>query len=308
MTTSGWTLNGKTVFITGGGRGIGLETAKRLVAKGANVALLDLEQDVLDQAAAACGATDQVATFVADATDWDALATAADATVERFGAIDVVFANAGVAPVGLVATIDPAAWERTIEINLIGVWRTIRTCLPHVKRSKGYMLPVASVAALAHLPGMSPYCATKAGVEAFANSLRMEVKHHGVDVGCAYFSWIDTPLVRGADENPAGGKMRSRLKGPMGKTYPVSKAADATVKGMENRSRKVMCPGWIQALFAVRGAIQPLADIDAAKMAPEFERLIDDEIREHGVESATGLVGPGGRAAAAAGERTPAAQ
>ena len=77
-------------------------------------------------------------------TDTAALKRAVEGTVERFGGIDVVIANAGIAPVGTVATIDPEAFERTIEVNLLGVWRTVRAALPHVIERRGYILPIAS--------------------------------------------------------------------------------------------------------------------------------------------------------------------
>ena len=106
-------------------------------------------------------------------------------------------ANAGIAPGGMVRSTDPAAFERTIEINLLGVWRTVRACLPHVIERQGYVLVIASLAAAVHGPGMAAYSASKAGAEAFADSLRAEVKHLGVDVGVGYFSFIDTDMVRG---------------------------------------------------------------------------------------------------------------
>ena len=111
---------------------------------------------------------------------------------------------------------DPAGWERIIEVNLLGVYRTINVCLPHVIERRGYVLPVASIAAAVHAPGMSAYSATKAGVEALGDSLRGEVKHLGVDVGVAYYSWIDTDMVRGADTHPAAQFMRGEAAGPGG--------------------------------------------------------------------------------------------
>ena len=94
-------------------------------------------------------------------TDTDALERAVEATVERFGGIDVVVANAGIAPMGPVRLIDPAAFERTIEINLLGVWRTVRACLPHVIERRGYVLVVASLAAAVHGPGLAAYAASQ---------------------------------------------------------------------------------------------------------------------------------------------------
>jgi NAD(P)-dependent dehydrogenase (short-subunit alcohol dehydrogenase family) len=286
-------VSGKTVFITGAARGIGAETARRMAGKGANVALVGLEPEELEKVAAQCGPN--AVWFETDVTDWDALERAASGTVERFGGIDVVMANAGVAVAGLVRTVDPSAWERVIEVNLLGVWRTVRTCLPHVIESKGYILPVASMAAAVHAPVMSAYAAAKAGVEAFGDSLRGEVKHHGVDVGVAYFSWIATDMVAGGDASAAGGILRGKMKGPIGKTYPLSVAIDAVEKGIENRSRRVVAPGWAKIMLAMRDFIGPLQDKQVASYMPEVERAFDEDIAKRGAE-ASAPVGAGGAA------------
>src|SRR5687767_10677254 len=109
-------VRGRTVLVTGAARGIGAETAKRLHGKGANVALVGLEPDELEARAAELG--ERAAWFECDVTDLEALEDAVARTVERFGSLDVVVANAGVAPNGSVASVDPAAFDRTIEVNL----------------------------------------------------------------------------------------------------------------------------------------------------------------------------------------------
>ncbi len=144
----GWTVQGRTALITGAARGIGAETARRLAARGANVALVGLEPDELQRVSEQCGRN--AAWFEADVTDWDALRGAVVGAAERFGGIDVVVANAGIGPVGMVRSTDPAAFERTIEVNLLGVWRTVRSCLPQVIERRGYVLVVASLAAAIH--------------------------------------------------------------------------------------------------------------------------------------------------------------
>ena len=171
------------------------------------------------------GIGDRAAWFEADVTDVGALNRAVDATVERFGGIDVVIANAGVAPFGTVATIDPVAFERTIEVNLIGVWRTVRAALPHVVARQGYILTIASLAAALHPPMLAHYAATKAGVEAFSDSLRAELAHTGTRVGVAYFSFIDTDMTRDGLESPAAHVMRDATPGPFSKTAPLRRRA-----------------------------------------------------------------------------------
>ena len=137
-------------------------------------------------------------------------------------------------------------FEKVIEVNLFGVYRTVHACLPHVIERRGYILVVASAAALVHAPGMAAYATSKAGAEAFANSLRQEVHHHGVGVGVGYFSWIDTDLVRGADAHPALKGRRDRLPSFARKTYPVSAVGDAVLEGVESRARSIFVPGWVR--------------------------------------------------------------
>ena len=288
-----WSLDGRTVLITGAARGIGAESARRLGARGARVALVGLEPEELERVAGEIGGN--AAWFEADVTDEDALQAAIDGTLERFGTIDSVVANAGIAPVGTVRSIDPAAFERTIEINLLGVWRTVRACLPHVIERQGYVLVVASVAAAVHGPGMASYAAAKAGAEAFADSLRLEVRHLGVDVGVGYFSWIATEMVAGADDHPAFGWARAELPGPFGKTYPVSKASDAVADGIARRRRWVMVPGWVRAILLLRGLAFPLFERTGRQHAPEMDERFEHDVEERGAE-ASAPVGAGGEA------------
>jgi NAD(P)-dependent dehydrogenase (short-subunit alcohol dehydrogenase family) len=282
-------VSGKTVLITGGARGIGAETARRLAARGARVSLVGLEPELLESVAAECG---DAAWFEADVTNRDALDVAVEGTLERFGGIDVVMANAGIAGVGTLRGMDPAGWERVIEVNLLGVYRTIHACLPHVIERRGYVLPVASIAAAIHAPGMSAYSAAKAAVEALSDSLRGEVAHLGVDVGVAYYSWIDTEMVRGADTHPAAQFMRKKLKGPAAKTYSVEEAGEATAAGIEARARRIVVPKGFRALLVARMGMARLAEWQAGRDAAEIVRLLEEE---SGAE-ASAAVGAGGQA------------
>ena len=287
-------LRGKTVFITGAARGIGAESARRLAARGANVALAGLEPEELERVARQCGTNAEW--FECDVTDWDALERAVEGTVERFGGLDVVMANAGIATGGMARSTDPRAFEATLEVNLLGVWRTVRSCLPQVIERRGYVLVIASLAAAMHGPGMAAYSASKAGAEAFADSLRVEVKHLGVDVGVGYFSWIDTDMVRGADAHPALGKFRGEIPGPLGKTYPVSAVGEAIATGIAERRRWVVVPGWSRALLVLRTALAPLFDRAGFETAAEADRLFQADVEERGAEEASAPVGAGGEA------------
>lgn len=291
-------IAGQVVLVTGAARGIGAAAARQLAARGAKLALVGLEPGELAKVAADCGA--DAAWFEADITDTAAVEAAVAGAVERFGGIDVVIANAGIATAGAVRSIDPAAWERVVEVNLLGSWRTVRAALPHVIERRGYVLQVASVAAIAHAPFMSAYCASKAGVEAFADCLRTEVAHEGVDVGVAYFSWIDTDMVRGADARAGVGTVRRRVGGPVGRTYPLSDVATAVAQGVERRARHVTVPGWIRALLLLRGPLAPLIDRQGRRDVPALEREMAAAIEREGAASATAPVGAGGAADSAA--------
>jgi NAD(P)-dependent dehydrogenase (short-subunit alcohol dehydrogenase family) len=297
------TTPGKTVLITGAARGLGAETARRMAARGAKVALVGLEPEELERVAKQCGAN--AAWFECDVTETDALEAAVAGAVERFGGIDVVMANAGIAPMGMVRSTDPMAFERTIEINLLGVWRTVRACLPHVIERQGYVLVIASMAAPLHAPGMAAYCASKAGAEAFADSLRSEVKHLGVDVGVGYFGFIDTDMVRGADAHPAVGALRETATGPLSKTYPLSKAGKALADGIDRRRRWIVVPPYARAMIVLRTLLQPLVEREGQKAAPEVDRLFLEDVGERGVAAASGPVGPGGQAALSVQPETP---
>jgi len=288
-------LRGTTVFITGAARGIGAESCRRLAARGANVALAGLEPEELERVARQCGTN--AARFECDVTDWGALEGAVEGAVERFGGIDVVVANAGIASVGTARSIDPSAFERTLEVNLLGVWRTVRACLPQVIERRGYVLVISSLAAAMHSPGMAAYSASKAGAEAFADSLRVEVKQLGVDVGVGYFSWIDTDMVRGGDAHPATSGMRSEMAGPLAKTYPVSAVGEAVARGVAERRRWVVVPGWSRALLILRTALAPLMDRGSLERAAELDERFQADVEERGIVAASAPVGPGGEAA-----------
>lgn len=300
MPDSTRSISGQVVFVTGAARGIGAAAAKQLAVRGAKVALVGLEPDELAKVAADCGP--DAVWFEADVCDTDAIEAAVQGTVARFGGIDVVIANAGIATGGSVRTIDPAAWERVVEVNLLGSWRTVRAALPHVIERRGYVLQVASVAAIAHAPFMSAYSASKAGVEAFADSLRTEVAYLGVDVGVAYFSWIDTDMVRGADERRGLVGMRQRISGPgpINKTYPLSDVTDAVVKGIERRARHVTVPNWVRAMIALRGPLATLLDKRGRREVPAMEQQMLAVIEREGAAAASAPVGAGGAADSAA--------
>ncbi|HYH60667.1 MAG TPA: SDR family NAD(P)-dependent oxidoreductase [Solirubrobacterales bacterium] len=261
----------QVAFITGAGSGIGAATAERLAKRGWRLALVDLDETNAQVTAQRCG-SDAIA-FGADITNSEALTTAVDATVERFGGIDLCFANAGVATEGTIRHTEPDVFAVQVDVNLVGTYRTVHACLPHLIASKGYMLLNASASAIGAPPGLGAYGASKAGVENLGDTLRREVKHLGVDVGVVYLLFIATDMVAGAEEHGEIFKtMRASFSGPLSKLIPTSDAVDAIEKGIDRRARRVTAPkGLIAALFRARGLAPGLLERDMLKMAPAVE-------------------------------------
>jgi NAD(P)-dependent dehydrogenase (short-subunit alcohol dehydrogenase family) len=247
-------LAGKTVLITGAARGIGAALARKAAARGARVALAGLEPELLAQVADELGP--EHLWVECDVTDAEALKDAVRRTVDTFGGLDIVVANAGIAPLTTVATGSAHALSRTIEVNLIGAMLTAHAALPEIAKRRGHILLVSSAAAFTVLPGMSAYCAAKAGLERFGDALRLEVAHRGVTVASAHPTWIDTDLVRDTEEAlPTFKETRRQLPGPLGAYTSVEACAQALVDNLETRRRRVFVPRSVGVVSALRQVV-----------------------------------------------------
>jgi NAD(P)-dependent dehydrogenase (short-subunit alcohol dehydrogenase family) len=285
-------LRGKRVLITGAARGIGAALAEKLASHGARLALIGLEPETMAAVAERCGE----GTFVGecDVSDRDNVTRAIDAAADALGGLDVVVANAGIAAGGPVRSHHVRAWERVIEINLLGVMYTDRAALPHLERSRGYLLNIASTAAVLRGPGMSAYCAAKAGVEALSDCMRVEMAPYGVDVGVAYFLFLDTDMVRdGEREMPLLQKTKSEMPGPIAKTYPLPPAIDEIAAAIAERRRRISYPRWFLKVLWMR-------QLFASKLV---EKLGARRVAE-GIDEYEQLVAERGASGAAASERT----
>jgi NAD(P)-dependent dehydrogenase (short-subunit alcohol dehydrogenase family) len=247
----------KVVFITGGARGVGAEAARRLHAKGAKLVLTDLDEPPLHDLAGDL-TSERLLTLVVDVRDFEGMQAAVSRAIDRFGGIDVVMANAGIVTMGSVLQVDPQAVKTLMDVNVMGVFNTVRAALPAVIDRRGYVLIVSSLAAYAAVPGLAPYNAAKAAVEHFANALRLEVAYRGVDVGSAHMSWIDTPL---------------------SKTTSVEACGEAFVKGIEARKRQINCPGWVGLFRWLRPLLaSPVRESQTLKFVPDLMPRMDAEV------------------------------
>jgi NAD(P)-dependent dehydrogenase (short-subunit alcohol dehydrogenase family) len=249
-------LDGRRVLITGAARGIGAALAERLHQRGARVALMGLEEELLGTVAARCG---DAWWTECDVTDREAVEEGVEAAVGALGGLDVVVANAGVAAQLPIVGGDPNVMERTIAVNVLGVYYTLRAAGPHISHPNGYALPIASVAAALHLPLMGAYCTSKAGVEALGNSLRVELRPTGARVGVAYFAEIDTDMTSRGFGTEAAGVLTAGFKQFM-RVAPLHVAIDALERGITRRARRVVAPRSAAPLLPLRMAIQPFVD------------------------------------------------
>ena len=280
-------LRGQRILITGAARGIGAALAERLASHGARLALVGLESEQMAAVAARCGED----TFVAecDVSSSEHVTQAIDAAAEALGGLDVVVANAGIATGGPLRSQDIRSWERVIEINLLGVMYTDRAALPHLERSKGYVLNIASTAAVLRGPGMSAYCAAKAGVEALSDCLRIEMQSLGVGVGVAYFLFLDTDMVNDSErEMPLLQRAKAEMPRVLSRTYPLPPAIDEVVAAIAERRRRVAYPRWFTKMIPLRQLfVSRMAERRAAKAAPDAIREYERMVAERGASAAS---------------------
>jgi NAD(P)-dependent dehydrogenase (short-subunit alcohol dehydrogenase family) len=261
-------VGGKVALVTGAARGIGFETAKLLHTRGATVAILDLARSDAEAAADAIG--ERTLALDADVSDLRAMELATNEIVERFGGLDIVVANAGIAPQARpMSVMGTEMIERVIDVNLHGVWRTVRPALPQVIERRGHVVVVASIYAFLNGAMAAPYAMSKAGVEALGRALRVELAPHGATAGVAYFGFIDTDMVREAFADPIAQRMEEAFPSWLTKRLTPDVAGATIVDGIERRAPRMISPRWWGAWSALRGIVNPLFDRAA---------LRDDEV------------------------------
>ncbi len=253
-------LSARRILITGAARGIGAETARRLHSRGARVALMGMEPELLAQVAADCGGAPWLECDVSDLAQVDAGVASA---VAQLGGLDVVVANAGVAAQLPLVGGNPRVFERTLAVNVLGVYYTLRAAGPHISHPLGYALAVASLAAAVHAPLLGAYNASKAAVEAMGDTLRVELHHTGAKVGVAYFAELDTDMTRRGFGTEAA--QRLTRGGALSRTVPLSVGIDAIERGIARRSRRVVAPSWVGAVLPVRMLVQRVVDVGARR-------------------------------------------
>ncbi|WP_032364646.1 SDR family NAD(P)-dependent oxidoreductase [Rhodococcoides fascians] len=255
-----YNLAGRTIVITGSTGGLGSALATALRSRGANLALLDLDGDAAALHARSLGPAAVARGWAVDVTDLDSIRSAISSAARHFGRIDVVVANAGIAAVEPLESMDPGLWERIIDVNLSGVWRTFKASIPYVREQRGYLLAISSMAAFVHSPLNGPYVASKAGVWALCDATRLELRHHGVGVGSLHPTFFQTPMMDAVQADPVATTLWGGNRVGLFKMIPLDTVVAATVTGIENRSDMIV-PTRTNAVAArVPGLIRPITD------------------------------------------------
>jgi NAD(P)-dependent dehydrogenase (short-subunit alcohol dehydrogenase family) len=254
-------LGGKVALVTGGARGIGFATARALIARGAHVLIADQRAEDAQDAAAQLHDTRAIG-LAGDVTDRSAMQRAVAVAVERFGGLDVVVANAGIAArASTFRAFSTETFERVLDVNLMGVYRTVDAALPEIVRRRGHVVLVSSVYAFVNGVGEVPYAMSKAAVEQFGRALRVELAPHGASASVAYFGFIDTEMVhQGLDRDPLVKEMVASLPKPLNKRLRPSVAGESIVRGIERRQPRIFQPRRWALVSVLRGVVGPLGD------------------------------------------------
>ncbi len=281
-------LNGKVALVTGAARGIGFETARQIHLRGASVAVVDIDAEEAREAAERIG--ERAIGIATDVTDHAAVMQAVAETVERFGGLDVVVANAGIVQkkMATVRGIGVEEWERVFEVDMLGVWRTVRAALPQIVERRGHVVVTSSVYAFVNGVFNSPYAVAKSGVESLGRALRAELTPLGASASVAYFGWVDTKLVQDAVA-VNGDRMQQDLPAFLRKRIQPAEAGAAVVRGIEERAPRIFAPKWWRYVSALRGIINPLLDrrFESDRRMIETVRAVEAEADEQGASAVT---------------------
>ncbi|MFI1964965.1 SDR family NAD(P)-dependent oxidoreductase [Streptomyces pathocidini] len=217
-------LEGLAAVVTGGGSGIGLATARLLSARGARVAVLDLNPGAVDK---------PLLGYPADVTDDVSVRAAVAAAAEDLGGIDILVNNAGIGAAGTVEDNPDEEWHKVLDVNVLGMVRTTRAALPHLRRSeRAAVVNTCSIAATAGLPQRAVYSASKGAVLSLTLAMAADHVREGIRVNCVNPGTADTPWVArllDAADDPRAERDALNARQPMGRLVMADEVAAAIV-------------------------------------------------------------------------------
>jgi uncharacterized oxidoreductase len=277
-------IDDKVVLITGASSGLGAALAHHLLEQGARVVLAGRRRDRLGEVLARSPAPDRGLALPTDVTRHEQLETLVVRAVERFGGLHIIVNNAGLGLTAPLEDLEPEEIESLVRLNLLApIWLT-RLALPHLLAAEeGMVVSVSSMSALAALPLQAVYCAAKAGLGAFDNSLRRDLRGTGVRVLTAYPAVLDTEMLDGMRERA----VELGVRAPM---YSPERVAKSLVRAMRRERRSVILGGVQDRVLAWLASHVPtlldgplhrlrptLADLGAAGAAVTRSRLSPPE-------------------------------
>jgi short-subunit dehydrogenase len=278
-------VTGRTIAITGAARGIGHATAKALLARGARVVIGDRDVKVLESAVAGLAKFGQVTGYPLDVTDQASFATFLDkARTDGQGHIDVLINNAGVMPVGPFLEQTEAAIRSSIEVNFYGVLTGCRLVLPEmVKRRRGHIVNIASMAGMVAVPGQVVYAGTKFAVVGLSTALADEFAPQGVEVTVILPTFTNTELIAGTKNTGAQ------------KPVQPEDIAAAIVKALDKPKTHVSVPTPLRFIGAATSMLGPRGRRWLSKQMGNDHVFLDfDKTARQGYEdraqSATGVI------------------
>lgn len=272
----GYRLDQRVVLITGAGRGLGAATARELAGRGARVVIADRDLPAAREVAASLP---HGAAVECDVTDPASVRNAVAATRTRFGRPDIVIANAGIlGGGGTVRALRPGQAERVLEVNVGGVLNTVAATIDDVIANQGQIVLISSVFAYINGAGAVPYAMSKAAVEQLGRGLGVELAAHGASVLTAYFSLLDTDMIRdGVDADPHLNALLSASPAFMLKRTRPERAAAALADGIETRRRALTVPARWRPVSVLRGIVGPVLDTRYRRDASIQRALADLE-------------------------------
>jgi NAD(P)-dependent dehydrogenase (short-subunit alcohol dehydrogenase family) len=215
-------LRGLSALVTGGASGIGLATARLLADRGARVAVLDLNPD---------GLPDGLLPFKADVCDDASVRVAVESAAAELGGIDIVVNNAGMGAIGTVEDNPDEQWHRVLDVNVLGIVRTTRAALLHLRRSThAAIVNTCSIGATAGLPQRALYCASKGAVLSLTLAMAADHVREGIRVNCVNPGTADTPWVGrllDSAEDPEAERAALNARQPMGRLVTADEVAAA---------------------------------------------------------------------------------
>lgn len=268
-------IRNRVALITGAANGIGLATARKIKARGGIPVCVDLPSKELEALSAELGEGSLVA--ACDVTDAAGMRRVVAQAVERFGGLDIVVANAGIERIDPTWILPAEEFERVLEVNIFGVFRSIRPALAHVMERKGHIVAVSSVSALVPWPLCSAYGASKAFVASWMRSLRMELSGTGASAGAVFFGYIDTDMMKRATSSKVVTEMFGSVP-PFGLGLiprPPEFAAEKIIRSIETRSALEFSHFDVMTTFILRGIAHLFDDVTGRLMG------MADVIRKH---------------------------